>query len=75
MTINWSMTNLIEHPVIVITNSRKPAARLVPEGRPALSEVRDAISELPTLRHEMANRGARPLGSKDIRDAVQKGRR
>jgi prevent-host-death family protein len=61
---------------IVITKHQKPVARLVPEGRPALSEVRDAVSELASLRNEMAGRrGVRPLQNKDIRDAVQKGRR
>lgn len=61
---------------IVITKHQKPVARLVPEGRPALSEVRDAVNELAILRNEMASRrGARPLLDKDIRAAVQKGRR
>jgi prevent-host-death family protein len=60
---------------IVITKHQKPVARLVPEGRPALSEMRDAVNELASLRHEMASRrGARPLQNKDIRDAVKKGR-
>jgi prevent-host-death family protein len=61
---------------IVITKHQKPIARLVPEGRPALSEVRNAVNELAVLRHEMANRrGARPIADSHIRQAVQKGRR
>ena len=61
---------------IVITKHQKPVARLIPEGRPALSEVREAVNELASLRREMANRpGARPIADKDIRTAVQKGRR
>ena len=61
---------------IVITKHQKPVARLVPEGRPALSEVRKAVNELASLRDEMASRrGARLLSDKDIRSAVQKGRR
>lgn len=61
---------------IVITKHQKPVARLVPEGRPALSEVREAVNQLASLRNEMANhRSARPLPDKHIRDAVQKGRR
>jgi prevent-host-death family protein len=60
---------------IVITKHQKPVARLVPEGRPALSEMREAVNELRSLRDEMARRrGARPLHDKDIRDAIQKGR-
>jgi prevent-host-death family protein len=61
---------------IVITKHQKPIARLVPEGRPALSEVRDAVNELATLRREMAKRpGARPIADRHIREAIQKGRR
>jgi prevent-host-death family protein len=60
---------------IVITKHQKPVARLIPEGRATLSEVRDAVNRLAGLRHEMASRrGARPLQNKDIRDAVQEGR-
>jgi prevent-host-death family protein len=61
---------------IVITKHQKPVARLVPEGRPALREIREAVNELASLRDEMANRrGARPLSDKHIREAIQKGRR
>ena len=60
---------------IVITKHQKPVARLVPEGRPALSEMREAVNELRSLRDEMASRpGARALPDKDIREAIQKGR-
>jgi prevent-host-death family protein len=61
---------------IVITKHQKPVARLVPEGRPALREIKEAVNELASLRDEMASRqGARPLPDKDIREAIQKGRR
>ena len=61
---------------IVITKHQKPVARLVPEGRPAISEIRESVDELRSLRHEMASRrGARPLPDKDIREATRKGRR
>ncbi len=61
---------------IVITRHQKPVARLVPEGRPALGEIRKAVDELKSLRDEMANRrGSRLLPDKDIRQAIQKGRR
>jgi len=60
---------------IVITKHQKPVARLIPEGRPALGEVRDAVNELAALRKELAHRrAARPLADKDIREAIQKGR-
>ena len=61
---------------IVITRHQKPVARLVPEGRPALSEIQKAVDELKSLRDEVASRrGARPLRDNEIREAVQKGRR
>jgi prevent-host-death family protein len=61
---------------IVITKHQKPVARLVPEGRSALSEVRDAVNQLANLRKELTHsRGARPISGRDIRDAIQKGRR
>jgi hypothetical protein len=41
-----------------------------------LSEVRDAVRQLASLRAEMAHRrGVRPIPDKDIRAAVRKGRR
>jgi prevent-host-death family protein len=61
---------------IVITKNQKPVARLVPEVRPVLHEIRKAVDELAGLRAEMANRrGARPLSDKQIREAIQTGRR
>lgn len=61
---------------IVITRHQKPVARLIPEGRPALGEIREAATELKNLRAEIAiRRGARPLLDGEIRQAIQKGRR
>ena len=60
---------------IIITRREKPIARLIPEGRPALRQVREAVSELQALRQEMARRrGFKPLTDKDIRDAIEEGR-
>jgi prevent-host-death family protein len=61
---------------IVITRHEKPVARLIPEGRPALSEIRDAVDELKNLRVEIGRRReSQPLPDKEIRQAIQKGRR
>ncbi len=61
---------------IVITRHQKPVARLIPEGRPALGEIREAADALRNLRSELASRGgARPLLDSEIRQAIQKGRR
>ena len=60
---------------IVITRHEKPVARIIPEGRPALTEVRQAVDELRALRQEMAKRrGFKPLTDKEIRDAIEEGR-
>ena len=60
---------------IVITRHDKPVARIIPEGRPTLAEVRQAVGELQALRREMAKRrGFKPVTDKDIRDAIEKGR-
>lgn len=60
---------------IVITRHEKPVARITPEGRPGLAEVRQAVSDLRTLREELArHRGFKPLTEEEIRDAVDEGR-
>ncbi len=61
---------------IVITRHDKPVARIIPEGRPALRQVLEAVGELQALRREMAKRrGFKPLTDKEIRDAIEEGRR
>jgi len=61
---------------IVITRHEKPVARIVPEGRPALGRIREAAAELRSLREEMARRrGFKPLTDKEIKTAVEEGRR
>jgi len=60
---------------IVITRHEKPVARIVPEGRPALRQVRQAVDELRALRQEMSRRrGFQPLSDREIREAIQEGR-
>jgi prevent-host-death family protein len=60
---------------IVITRYDKPIARIIPQGRPARAEVREAVNELHTLHREMARRrGFRPLTAKEIRQAIEHGR-
>jgi prevent-host-death family protein len=60
---------------IVITRHDKPVARLVPEGRPALAGVRLAVEDLRLLRREIAHQGARPLTAREIKSAIEEGRR
>jgi len=60
---------------IVITRHEKPVARIVPEGRPALNQVRQAVTALHSLRREMAKRrGFKPLTDREIKEAVEQGR-
>ena len=60
---------------IVITKHSKPVARIVPEGRPALEQIREAVDGLRALRNQMAARkGFKPLTDKEIRDAISHGR-
>lgn len=60
---------------VVITKHSKPVARIIPEGRPALEQIREAVDGLRALRNQMAARkGFKPLTDKEIRDAVSRGR-
>jgi len=61
---------------IVITRHDKPVARIVPEGKKSLDGVRRAIADLRALRQEIAQRkGFKPLTDKEIKDAINEGRR
>jgi prevent-host-death family protein len=60
---------------IVITKHAKPVARIVPEGRPGLEQIRKAVSEMRVVRREMAaKKGFKPLTDREINDAVSRGR-
>jgi prevent-host-death family protein len=61
---------------IVITRHDKPVARMVPEGRKSSESVRRAVEDLRALRQEIAQRkGFKPLTDKEIKDAINEGRR
>jgi prevent-host-death family protein len=61
---------------IVITRHDKPVARIVPEGRATLDSVRRAIQSMRENRRRMAQRkGFKPLTDKEIKDAINEGRR
>jgi prevent-host-death family protein len=60
---------------IVITRHEKPVARIVPEGRSSLRQVREAASELKALRQQMTRRrGFKPVTNAEIRKAIEEGR-
>ena len=61
---------------IVITRHDKPVARIVPEGDKSLETVRRAIDSMRETRRRMAQRkGFKPITDKEIRDAINEGRR
>ena len=62
---------------IVITRHDKAVARIIPEGRRNLEEVREAVADLRNLRAEIAARfGAKPkLTGKQIKSLIDEGRR
>ena len=61
---------------IIITKHDKPVARLVPEGRPSLERVREAVANLHQLRERIAKRtrGKAKLSLDDFKSAVEEGR-
>lgn len=61
---------------IVITRHDKPVARIVPEVGKSSESVRRAIQGMRENRLRMAQRkGFKPLTDKEIRDAINEGRR
>jgi prevent-host-death family protein len=61
---------------IVITRHDKPVARIVPEGDRSLESVRRAVDSMRETRRRMALRkGFKPITDKEIRDAINEGRR
>lgn len=62
---------------IVITKHDKPVARLVPEGRPSLASVREAVAGLRELRTRISARihGKPKLSFNEFKSAVQEGRK
>jgi prevent-host-death family protein len=60
---------------IVITRHDKPVARLIPEGRPSLSQVAEAVAELDALRAEIDQcKSRKTITAKDIKSVIAEGR-
>jgi antitoxin (DNA-binding transcriptional repressor) of toxin-antitoxin stability system len=60
----------------VITKDDKPVARLIPEGRPSLASVRQAVAAIHNLRKRIAARtsGKPKLSFDNFKSAVEEGR-
>jgi prevent-host-death family protein len=62
---------------IVITRHDKPVARIVPEGAQRLDDVRRAVGGLRELQRRITRRtrGKGGLSRRDVRAAIEEGRR
>ena len=60
---------------VVITRHDKPVARLVPEGARRLTEVQRSVQGLKDLQARIKRRSRAKLSARDVRTAIEKGRR
>jgi prevent-host-death family protein len=60
---------------VVITRHDKPVARLVPEGAPRIDEVRRSVDGLRAVQRQIRLKSKRRLSDRDVRDAIERGRR
>jgi prevent-host-death family protein len=70
------LDRLARGETIMVTRRGKIVARMVPEAERSMETVRQAVESMRALREEMAERkGFKPLTDKEIRDAINEGRR
>ena len=60
---------------VVITRHDKPVARLVPEGARRLTEVQRSVQGLKDLQARIKRRSRAKLSARDVRAAIEEGRR
>lgn len=60
---------------VVITRHDKPVARLVPEGAQRLSEVQRSVQGLRDLQARLRRKSKPKLSARDVRAAIDEGRR
>ena len=60
---------------VVITRHDKPVARLVPEGTRRLDDVRRSVDGLRDLQQRIRRRSKAKLTARDVRSAIEEGRR
>jgi prevent-host-death family protein len=60
---------------VVITRHDKPVARLVPEGARQLDDVRRSVEGLRALQQRIRQRSRAKLSDRDVREAIEHGRR
>ena len=60
---------------VVITRHDKPVARLIPEGAQRLDEVRRSVQGLRDLQTQIRRRSKARLSAREVRAAIEEGRR
>ena len=60
---------------IVITRHDKAVARVVPEGAPRLDDVRRTVEGLRELQQQIRRRSKAKLSDREVRSAIEEGRR
>ena len=60
---------------VVITRRDKPVARIIPEGPRRLEEVRRAVNGLRALQRRIRGRRKARLSDRELRAAIDEGRR
>jgi prevent-host-death family protein len=60
---------------VVITRHDKPVARLIPEGATRLDDVRRAVEGLRSLQKQIRRRSRAKLSDREVRAAIEDGRR
>src|SRR5262245_47603479 len=60
---------------VVITRHEKAAARLIPEGAPSLEDVRRSVEGLRALQERIRRKSKAKLTARDVRAAIEYGRR
>lgn len=60
---------------VVITRHDKPVARLVPEGAQRLDDIRRTVAGLRELQERIRRRSRAKLSSREVRAAIEAGRR
>lgn len=70
------MDRVARGETIIITRRGKTVARIVPEELNSMDGVRRAAESMREMRRKMAQRkGFKPLTDKEIKDAINEGRR
>jgi prevent-host-death family protein len=70
------LDRVVDGEEIIITRHDKPVARIVPEGRRSLEDVRGAVAGLRELQQEISSSfGKRKLAWKDFKSFVEEGRK